>query len=123
MTCAIVEGVAFCKIRGGAGSRGRALRQARWSLHPRAGLHPCRITCLVKGWQTHACIVVTCIIMVSESLTMSWSCCHYTPAALRGVGTRIECSCPPVAFGSALPQVLTFSPETGSGEANMDVLG
>jgi hypothetical protein len=55
---------------------------------------------------------------VGESLTRPRSCCHCTPAALRGVGTRIECGCPLVASG-CLPQVLSLLPEMGLDEADM----
>lgn len=54
-----------------------------------------------------------------EYLTGLGSCYHCTPVTLRGVGTRIECGCPPWAFGLAL----SLSPEIDSGEANMAVLG
>lgn len=54
-----------------------------------------------------------------ESLTGLRSCYHCTPVTLRGVGTHIECGCPPRAFGLAL----SLSPEIGSGEADMVVLG
>jgi hypothetical protein len=79
------------------------------------------ITSGVGRW--HACIVVACVIMIGESSTIPWSCYPYTPAGLSGVGTRIQCCCPLVAFGRASLQVLSFSFETGSGEANFDVLG
>jgi hypothetical protein len=55
---------------------------------------------------------------VSESLTRSRSCCHYTPIALCGVGACIECDYPLVTFGGLL-QVLSLSREMGSGEADM----
>jgi hypothetical protein len=76
-----------------------------------------------RSCRRRACTVVTCVIMFGEPLTRPRSCCHCTLAALRGVGTRIECGCPPAAFGRALPQVLSLSPETGSGEVNMATLG
>jgi hypothetical protein len=43
--------------------------------------------------------------MVGESLTRLQYCCHYMPAALREVGTCIECGCPPVAFGRLCPEL------------------
>jgi hypothetical protein len=125
---------AFRGIYGGAGSRGqaqarrslsqgRALSRARQSLHPRAGLRPCLLHVLLGAGRRHACIVVACVIMVGESLTRERSCCHCAPTALRGVGTPIEWGCLPAAFGRALPHVLSFSPETGSCEEDMVVLG
>jgi hypothetical protein len=60
---------------------------------------------------------------VGESLTRPRSRRHFTPAALRGVGTRSECDCPLVAFGRALPQVLSLLSGMGSGEADMTYLG
>jgi hypothetical protein len=38
--------------------------------------------------------VVTCLIIVGESLIGLRSCCSYTPIGLRGLGRRIECGCP-----------------------------
>jgi hypothetical protein len=99
-------------------SQGRVLHWARWSLRSRAGPRSFRIRCPVRCCQM-AC---TRVIMVGESLTRPWSRCHCTPAALRGVGTFIECGCPLVAFGRSLPQVLFLSLEAGSGEVDMTSL-
>jgi hypothetical protein len=124
------EGVSFHWICGRVGSRGRAwarrslsrgrdLRQARWRLCLRADPRSCLIICPVRGRQT----TCTCIIMVGESLTRLWSRRHYTLANLRRVGTLIQCGCPPVAFGRALPQLLSLSPKMGLGEADMASMG
>jgi hypothetical protein len=66
---------------------------------------PCRITCTVRGWQTVCVYSGACVTKVCESLTRPRSCCHCTPTALRGVGTRIECGCPPVAFERLCPEL------------------
>jgi hypothetical protein len=50
--------------------------------------------------------------------TRPLSCCRCVPTALCGVGVRIECECPLLVFR----RVLSSSPETCSGEADLVVL-
>jgi hypothetical protein len=58
------------------------------------------------------CTRIIIVVNLSTRLRSRRPC---TPVALRGVGTRIECGCSPVALGRALSQVLPFLPKTGSG--------
>jgi hypothetical protein len=47
-TCAIVDGVASCRIHGGAGSQGRA--RARRDLYPRASFASGEAESVPEGW-------------------------------------------------------------------------
>jgi hypothetical protein len=128
LTYAIVDGVASCGIRGGAGSRGRA--RARRDLYP-ASLVSGEVELTPEGWSallsyylSHQGLANGVRVQWSmrnhagESLTRPQSCCHCTPVALGRVGMRIKCSYPPLVFGHAL----SLSPDMGSGEADMAAL-
>jgi hypothetical protein len=100
-TCATVEGVAFCGIcrewvdETGLG-RARVCPKVEFYFR-RGGVCARGLACAPvvlyvpsKVGRRRAGTVVACVIIVGESLTGLRSCRSCTPAALRGVGMRIE---------------------------------